>query len=208
MRFLGVPVGRHCTVARSAGGALVAFSPLVADDLAVRDLRSIGEVAAFILPSRFHDRFYDGYFPLFPDARFLAAGPVARDHPDWPLEELTREAHELAGFDFLELRGMPAIREWVFLHRASKTLIVADALFAMRPASSVLDRLLFLIAGVGQVPRPCRIFRMLIRDKRAFASSLREVLNWDFDRIIPGHGEVIESDGKAALKSAYKRYLA
>ena len=207
MRFLGVPVGRRCAVARSADGALVLFSPVAADAQSLADLQSLGEVATVVLPSRFHDRFYDGYFSVFPHARFLAAEPVRRDHPTWPLAELTEHAPELDGFDFLELRGMPAIREWVFLHRASRTLIVADALFALRPGATSLDRMLLLAAGVGERPRPCRLFRLLIHDRKAFADSLRKVLTWDFDRIVAGHGEVIESGGQAVLQSAYERYL-
>jgi hypothetical protein len=29
------------------------------------------------------------------------------------------------------------------------------------------------------------------------------ILDWDFDRIIVGHGELLESDGRNALRNAY-----
>jgi len=34
------------------------------------------------------------------------------------------------------------------------------------------------------------------------------VAGWDFDRIIPCHGDVIETKGKEAWRSTYKAYLS
>ena len=34
-------------------------------------------------------------------------------------------------------------------------------------------------------------------------ASIQQVLEWDFDRIIVGHGEVVETGGKEALRQAY-----
>ena len=47
-----------------------------------------------------------------------------------------------------------------------------------------------------------RIFRLCISDREAFHASLKQMLESDFDRVIVGHGEVIESDGKVALRRA------
>jgi hypothetical protein len=41
-----------------------------------------------------------------------------------------------------------------------------------------------------------------VKDQAAFRSSLATILGWDFDRVIVGHGEVIEHDGKAKLRTA------
>lgn len=207
MRFLGAPVGRRCAVVRSADNRLIIFSPVQSDSESIRQIRALGEVAAFILPSRFHDRFYDGYFQEFPNATFLAAPSVMQDHPKWPLTELDHRNPALSEFDFTELKGMPLVREHVFCHRRTKTLFVADALFNVTPPRGFLDRLLIKFAQVGGRPRVCLLFRTMITNKKAFSTSLLEVLAWDFDRIVPGHGEVIETNGKHVLKSAFHRYL-
>ena len=47
---------------------------------------------------------------------------------------------------------------------------------------------------------PTVAFRMGIRDRQAARRSVQRILEWDFDRILPGHGEIIDSGGKAALK--------
>lgn len=207
MRFLGTPVGRRCAVVRCKGGELVVFSPVKADRQSIAQLRSLGKVAAFILPSRFHDRYYEDYFQIFSDARFLASRAVMEDHPKWPLTELIPGVPELSEFDFTELKGMPWVREVLFHHRVSKTLMIADALFNVPLASGVLDRVLMRFADIGGEPKVCRLFRLMIRDKAALRASLRQVLEWDFVRIVPGHGEVVEQNGKETMTRAYRRYL-
>ena len=51
-------------------------------------------------------------------------------------------------------------------------------------------------------PGVSRMFRMMIRDREAFARSIRHMMQWDFDRVITGHGNVIESDGKEVVAEA------
>ena len=40
---------------------------------------------------------------------------------------------------------------------------------------------------------------MAIKDKAAFQRSLEALKKWDFDRIIVGHGEIVETDGERQL---------
>jgi glyoxylase-like metal-dependent hydrolase (beta-lactamase superfamily II) len=37
--------------------------------------------------------------------------------------------------------------------------------------------------------------------------SLERILAWDFERIVPGHGEVVASGGHEAFAAAYSRLL-
>jgi hypothetical protein len=101
----------------------------------------------------------------------------------------------------MEIGGMPSVREHAFLHVASRTLIVADLMFTFGARASPFTRfvarhLLRLADGVGMSP----FFRLMIRDRAAFDASLREILDWNFDRIIVGHGEMIECGGKSLLR--------
>lgn len=124
MSVMGLPLGRRVAVARNAAGRLVVFSPLAATPRTIADLRALGEVAAFVVPSRFHDRHYDGYFAAFPRARFLASPIVVADHPGWPLQPIGLDTPELAGFSHEIAAGMPKVQEQVFVHHASRTLLL------------------------------------------------------------------------------------
>jgi hypothetical protein len=41
-----------------------------------------------------------------------------------------------------------------------------------------------------------------LKDEAALKSSLPTIFGWDLDRVIVGHGGVVESDGKAMLRAA------
>jgi glyoxylase-like metal-dependent hydrolase (beta-lactamase superfamily II) len=101
--------------------------------------------------------------------------------------------------------------EIVFLHRRSRTLIVGDCFFALGPESS---RGLWLWTGAlpprpapSATPRPAARqlvpWRLTKRDRRAISLSVEHVLTWDFDRVIVGHGEIVQGGGREALRDAY-----
>ena len=39
-------------------------------------------------------------------------------------------------------------------------------------------------------------FRLMIRDRAAFMESVRPILAFDFERIVVGHGDIIDADAK------------
>lgn len=208
VRMAGLPIGRRSAVARAAGGGLVLFSPLPFSDDAAAAIRARGNVIAIVVPSRFHVRFYEPWFGAFPSACVVASAGVAGDHPGWRTVDPASKSALLAGFRWHTLAGMPAVEETVFLHEASRSLIIADLLFCT-PRPKGLAGLLAAAAGIGgHPPRPSRLWRSLVRDRQAFAASLREVLAWDFDRIVPGHGTVVPSGGRATLAAAFSGWTS
>ncbi|KAF8828244.1 hypothetical protein HHX47_DHR4000713 [Lentinula edodes] len=106
-----------------------------------------------------------------------------------------------------------ANKDIAFLHVATKTLIVADLLFnlpgteqyskskispkvpiigKLNPTSTILKRLLWTIG----------------KDKDAMRRDAKIVREWDFERIIMCHGDVIETGGQRAWEEAYSKYLS
>lgn len=208
VRMIGLPVGRRAAVARGAHGQLVAFSPIKATEGALSALNGLdGEIAAFVVPNRMHDSFFEDYFPRFPNARFLAGAQSVADHPTWPLSVLANDSPELSGFQHHLIGGMPRTQEHAFFHEATRTLIVADLLFNIPQTSGWFSRMLMRMADMGGRPRPSRFWRSLIKSPDAFGRSLKTIREWDFDRIIPGHGQVVETDGRRVFEKAFERWL-
>ena len=54
---------------------------------------------------------------------------------------------------------------------------------------------------VGMSP----FFRLMIRDRVAFARSIRAIMERDFERVIVAHGEPIPRDGKKWMTEALSR---
>jgi len=51
---------------------------------------------------------------------------------------------------------------------------------------------------------PSRLIRGLgVSDRAALRRSIEQVLRWDFERILPGHGDVVERGGPDALRAAW-----
>ena len=85
----------------------------------------------------------------------------------------------------------------------TRTLIVADLVFNFSTDETAWNHFFHrYIMGIKRYPGMSRIFRFCIKDRSAFRTSMTAVLAADFDRIIVGHGRVIERDGKALLRRA------
>lgn len=205
LTVLGIQMGHRMTVVRLGGGNLWVHSPVQWTKELDSELRALGEPRFFAAPSKMHDGFWSEWFDHFPDAHFAAAPGVTREHPDLPFTERLGDGSPCAPGDVFRSRlmhGMPVVNEVVFLHEPTRTLIVADLLFNLDPPD-FLSRLLLRLNGALGRPAPSRMFRMVIRDKAAFRASLRAVLEWDFDRIVVGHGENITAGGREVLREAF-----
>lgn len=95
--------------------------------------------------------------------------------------------------------------EVVFYHRHSRSLIVADLLFNISEIDSWLTRTLARVV-IGRYPgcRFARLYKPVVFDRRAFRDSIEHVLEWDFDRIIVGHGTIVHTAGKVAFRDAFR----
>lgn len=163
MQMAGLLAGRRVAVARGTTGQIVVFSPLPVSDSAVAQLREIGEPAAFVIPSRFHEKFFSDYFVHFPRSVFLASQASLADHPRWKLKDFSLSSPELTGFEMVRVDGMPAVQEHVFYQSATRTLIIADLLFNIPQSGSWFTRTLLKIADMGGKPRPSRLWRTIVR---------------------------------------------
>ena len=204
LRLLGMQIGRNVTVIRLRDGRLVVHStaPFVPEDVAA--INALGEPGWLIDATLFHDSFARESSGAFSGVPYLAprgfaevsgVATTALDHPPaaW--------AGEL---DVLRLDGVKA-NEHVVFHRASRTLIVCDLLFNFANAPGWTGwsarHVMRLRDGVGM----SFFFRLMVRDRAAFTRSLRRMMEWDFQRIIVGHGDIIDSDARRIASEHFAR---
>jgi hypothetical protein len=82
--------------------------------------------------------------------------------------------------------------------------VLTDLCFHVQRSSSPVARAFFRANGMWRRFGPSRLVRLLgVSDRAAFRGSLEQVLRWDFERIVPGHGDVLEHGGPAALRAAW-----
>jgi len=209
-RFYGIEVGCRMTVLRLDDGSLLLHSPVALDGPLRRALDALGTVRYAIAPNRLHHLYAAGVLQAYPETRLWVAPGLERKRPDLAIAGvLTDNAPvEWSGqVDQCCFRGRPFDNEVIFLHRASRTLLLCDLAFNFGPTTPLRTRLVVtLIGGYGGF-RTTLVDPLFIRDRAAARHSLEHVLTWDFDRIVVAHGDVLDSGGHERLRTAYRWLL-
>ena len=206
LRFLGIEVGRRMSVVRLEGDGLWLHSPAPLTGELRASLEALGEPRYVVAASAVHGhRFMEQYRNRYPDLELFAAPGLDRRRKDLAFDGLlgtTPDPRWRDEIDQTVFLGHP-LPEVLFFHRASRTLIVGDLLVhERRPEAPLATRLGWRLEGVyGSLGTP-RSLRVTTRNRRAARYVVKRILDWDFDRIIVGHGEVVESGGKAAFVRA------
>ncbi|RDW72490.1 uncharacterized protein DSM5745_07662 [Aspergillus mulundensis] len=132
----------------------------------------------------------------------------------WPIsDEFNRE------FEIEYVYGHGS-KEVVFLHKPSCTLIEADLMFNL-PAreqysktgesatSGILTKIVKPLLSTAQPATWQKRFAwyVLAKDRNAFAESIKRIDKWEFNRLIPCHGDVIESGAKGVFRTVFEWFL-
>ena len=206
LKLGGMDIGHRMTVIRLKKGELFIHSPAPLEDALVNELKSLGKVSAIVAPSRMHDLYLKPYFEKYPKAQFYCAPGLAEEQPQLPFTAnlyLEKNYFWNKEIQHLLIHGMPRINEVVFLHRPSGSLIVADLLFNLGSNCSFFTKCYLSLAGAYRKATPTRLFKLLIKDRQAMRASIEILLLWEFDRLIMGHGDIVNTSGKDALRKAY-----
>jgi hypothetical protein len=207
LRFRGIQVGRRMTVVRLASGALLIHSPAPLNPDLGDALAELGEVRFVVPASSMHGHlFMEQYRAAYPAVELLSAPGLDQKRKDLTFAGTLGDAPDprwSEDLDQVSVLGHRFVTEIVFLHRPSRTLIVGDLVFTIGESAPTAMRALARAARRYGRPSPTPMFRFGFRDKTAARRSLDRILGWDFDRIVVGHGELVETGGRDALRSAY-----
>lgn len=212
LRFLGLLLPVRMTVIRLEDGGLWLHSPLRPTDDLVAQVSALGPVQHLVAPSCMHHLFIGDWKSRFPDARMHGASGLAAKRPDLAFDAILGEAATTAparptwpawsdDIDQLRIEGVPRLNESVFLHRPSRTLLVTDLVFNLTRLQG-LARLAFSLMGASGRVAQSPEWRLFTRDKQAVRQSMESLLAWDFDRLVPAHGDIVPTGALALLEQA------
>jgi len=199
-------IGARMTVVRVADGSLFVHSPVRLDAPTRTALDALGPVTTVVAPSKVHHFFVGDYPGAYPRARILAAPGLSAKRQDLHFDaELGDDADPSWGGEIEPhlFRGAPYINEVVFFHRPSRTLILTDLAFNVPADKTAGARVFYVLVGAAGRFGPHRMIRFIIRNRRAARTSVERILQWDFDRIIVSHGEILESGGHERFADAF-----
>ncbi|KAJ5689496.1 hypothetical protein N7462_003888 [Penicillium macrosclerotiorum] len=234
-RFGIMRFGGRGTLVKLATGSLAVFSPVSLTAEVREKVESLGGNVKYIAaPDLQHHLHITAWKKAYPQAEIIAPEGLwekrqsNKDFCDTPFQHVFKKdsprpsiSEEFdAEFETEYVHGH-ASRELVFLHRPSRTVIEADMLFNL-PAKEqysktndgnplnfctklVLSALTTVIPATGQ--RRFAWYILSSHDRASFTESVKRIIRWDFDRLIPCHGDVIETDAKAVFQNVMAWFL-
>ena len=203
--FFGFPYPTRAALVRLRDGALWVWSPIRLDQQLARAVDGLGPVHHLVAPNKLHHLFLGEWQARWPAARLWAPPGLRPRRPDLQFDGDLGDAPDPAwaeDIDQVVFRGSVAMEEVVFLHRGSRTALVADLIQRFDPSAvrgwrGRVMRLDGLVGDDGSTPREWRLtFWRRGPARRAKA----RVLAWDPQRVIVAHGDWARSRGREVIE--------
>jgi len=209
LSVMGIRATSRMTVVRLADGRLWLHSPIPVSPDLLAELAALGQVAFIVAPNRFHHLYVGQWAAAFPDAIVFGAPGLEEKRRDLVMRRLGTVAdpgweHDL-GQVFVE--GVPTLNETVWYHHKSRTLIVTDLCQHIAGDLPLSSRLYAGLMGVRRRPAVSNGVRLVIRDRAALARSLRQILQWDIERVVFAHNVILRENAYDALRRAFEEVL-
>ena len=203
-KFWGVETGTRTTVVRLGDGGLFVHCPVALDAATRAAVDALGPVRAVVASSLFHHLYVGEWMRAYPSALFCACPGLGEKRPDLAFAHvLGDEPHPLWAADLDQVFFSARFeREVVFFHRATRTMISADALLNLRHHRSLRTRLVALfMLNLG--PGRGWMERIAVKDWKRGRKEVDRMLEWDIERILLAHGDLVLADGRRVLRDAY-----
>ncbi len=193
------------TVLALPNNELLLHSPVPMTDERKAEVDALGRVTHLYSPNAVHHLSIGFWSEAYPHARVHASKALAKKRPELRIDRFqdTPEPAFKGVIDEVHVDSFKTF-ETAVLHRPSKTLVLADLVQNMVP-SHWFTRLYATLSGVnGKVAVLGPIKKSGFSDHKAMKKHLEQILSFDFDRIIVGHGTVITENPKEQLSRAYE----
>ncbi len=203
LSVMGLRLGTRMTVLRLSSGGLLLVSPVPITEELRAAVDAIGTVEHLVSPNLFHYMYINEWKQAYPEATLWAEAALADKKPEIKIDQVLGDeipavwANDL---DMINVRGMPAVRERIFLHKGSGTLVQTDMVFNISDAGWMTNAYLSMCGIKGKVGSSY-LLKMVTKDKPAAAGSIDEVLAWDFDNMVVPHGDNVVGGAREQLRA-------
>lgn len=203
-RFWGLETGTRMTLVRLGARGLLVHCPVALDEATRTEVEALGEVQAVAATSLYHHLYVGDWMRAYPRALFAACPGLQRKRADlaWslvlgdtPRPEWAAELDQLYFSARFE-------HEVVLFHRATGTLVCADALLNLSRHPSRATRAAARLMG-NTAPGKGYLERVAVQDWRQGRREVDRMLEWDTKRIVLAHGALVPEHGRETLREAY-----
>jgi hypothetical protein len=205
--FSGARLRARTTVVRLDDGSLLLHTPAPPTDALAKELRALGPVRWLVVPNCWHHLGAPAAAAHFPEATLV--GPASALHRN-PLLRLDLDLHDgkfgelVPELELLPLAGVPFWDETLLYHRPTQTLLGADIVCSAGRNDHFSWRLGARLTGCYERVRVPPDARKKLENKASVARSLRAMLERPAERLIIGHGDIIDEGWRDQLASAWR----
>jgi hypothetical protein len=196
---------RRMAIIKRADGGLIFHNPIALGDEEMRDVEAFGTPAFVVVPNAFHrmdsiifKQRYPGVSVLCPQTarkRVSELVEVAGHMDEMPKDDLVGMFH---------LRGMKQREGAITVRSNGKSALVFNDTLLNLPQGGGAKNWLMAPVGTLSVPRFARW--MLMKDGAELKQHLQELAATPgLAHVVPGHGDVLQSDVSTALSTAAER---
>jgi hypothetical protein len=206
LRFFGVETGTRMTVVRLADGGLFVHSPVALDAPTRAAVDALGPVKAIVAPSLFHHLYAGQWAEAYPNAPLRACPGLEKKRKDLPWRGVLGDAPEAewkGDLDQVFFGARTMENEVVFFHRKSGTIVSCDFMFNLATHPSRLTRVVAQLMG-NRRPGPTLLEHVMITDRASARQQIGRIVEWQAERIVLAHGDIVRSDAAAVIERAYR----
>ncbi|QSV16287.1 DUF4336 domain-containing protein [Photobacterium ganghwense] len=215
MSMMGTRLGLRMTIIRLADRAVWVHSPTAMSDRLKHQVDGIGQVKYIVAANNAHSKWLQEWCEAYPDADAYVSAGIPRKVPLSNYHILQKGMENVWKEDLLweTMPHVPLFNETVFFHQPSRSLIVTDMIQnypEQEPEgmAGLLTKYVFEPIGFkGCCVAPPLKMGLTIKDKQAFARFIDHIRQWDFERIVVTHGDIIEDDAKTIFSDLTARFL-
>ncbi len=204
--FILGDIGCRMTIVRLGDRGLFLHSPIPLDAEIRTALNDIGPVRKIVAPSRAHHLFVGDYVNAYPGAKLHAAPGLPEKRKDLNFDSILGDEADPDWEGQIEQHlfgGAPVLNEVVFFHPASRSVIFSDLIFNVPAEDASKARVFNWLTGAAGHFGPHRLIRRMISDRQAARASVEKILQWNFDRVVVSHGNVLDSGGRDKVRAAF-----
>jgi hypothetical protein len=205
--FAGARLRARTTVVRLEDGGLLLHTPAPPTDALADELSALGPVRWLVVPNCWHHLGAPAAAARFPDAKLV--GPASALDRNGALR-LDLDIHDgqfgklIPEIEALPLAGVPFWDETVLYHRPTQTLLGADLVCSAGVNDHFTWRWGARLTGCYERVRVPPDARKKLENKVAAARALRAMLQRPAERLIIGHGDIIEASWRDHLAQAWR----
>jgi len=205
-QVMGIPLTTRMTLARISDNQWAVISPVPLTDADLQQIDAHAKVCYIIAPNNFHHLFIKKAQAYWPDAELFVPTALLKKRPDLSSATLINAQQSYPWSEALvplRIDGSKLIEEFVFWHPESSTLVATDLCFNMIDPPNLRLKLFNMLMGTLGGLKMSRMMKVSFRDRQAMQHSVEQLLQWPFNRLIVAHGEIVEQDAIAKLKTCF-----